>query len=194
MQTDGRVVEPCSRSTAAPEDEKPNRRTRWVPVTPVPSDAEHPPKAHLVRGVPQAQWCYRDESGQVLGYVYRFITSDGSKEVLPLSWCRHEVTGKCAWRWISFATRARSTVWIAWPIALMQRFWSPRARNAAMRLRKLCQTWSAYRGPVGVRRWTGRTGPSWPAVRWCFGRTATRRRTSIRRSCFRRILSRDGRP
>lgn len=91
-------------SPAAPEDEKPNRRTRWVPVTPVPADAEHPPKAHVVRGAPQAQWCYRDASGQVLGYIYRFVTSDGGKEVLPLSWCRHEVTGKGAWRWISFAT------------------------------------------------------------------------------------------
>lgn len=107
VQTDGKESSSrarCSTPAVAPEDEKPVRRTRWVPVTPVPSDAEHPPKAHLVRGVPQAQWCYRDESGQVLGYVYRFITSDGSKEVLPLSWCRHEVTGKCAWRWISFAT------------------------------------------------------------------------------------------
>ena len=88
----------------APESEKPSKRTLWVPVTPVPADAEHPPKAHVVRGAPQAQWCYRDASGQVLGYIYRFVTSDGGKEVLPLSWCRHEVTGKGAWRWISFAT------------------------------------------------------------------------------------------
>ena len=88
----------------APEPDKPSKRTLWVPVTPVPADAEHPPKAHVVRGAPQAQWCYRDASGQVLGYIYRFVTSDGGKEVLPLSWCRHEVTGKGAWRWISFAT------------------------------------------------------------------------------------------
>ncbi len=88
----------------APEPDKPSKRTLWVPVTPVPADAEHPPKAHVVRGAPQAQWCYRDAAGQVLGYIYRFVTSDGGKEVLPLSWCRHEVTGKGAWRWISFAT------------------------------------------------------------------------------------------
>lgn len=95
---------PPTASPPAAESEKPAKRTLWVPVTPVPVDAEHPPKAHVVRGLPQAQWCYRDASGQVLGYIYRFVTSDGGKEVLPLSWCRHEVTGKCAWRWISFAT------------------------------------------------------------------------------------------
>ena len=83
--------------------EKTTRRTLWVPVTPVPDDAEHPPKAHVVRGAPQATWCYRNAAGQVLGYIYRFVTSDGGKEVLPLSWCRHEVSGKTGWRWISFA-------------------------------------------------------------------------------------------
>ncbi len=87
---------------AAPAAENSAKRTLWVPVTPVPDDAEHPPKAHVVRGAPQAQWAYRDAAGQVIGYIYRFVTSDGGKEVLPLSWCRHETTGKTAWRWISF--------------------------------------------------------------------------------------------
>ena len=111
VQTDGKESSSrarCSTPAVAPEDESLTGVRDGSLVTPVPSDAEHPPKAHLVQGVPQAQWCYRDESGQVLGYVYRFITSDGSKEVLPLSWCRHEVTGKCAWRWISFATPPRA--------------------------------------------------------------------------------------
>lgn len=78
------------------------RRARWVPQLPVPDGIEEPPKAHLVRGIPQARWCYRNAAGEVLGYICRFTTSNGGKEVLPLTWCRHEVTGKTGWRWIAF--------------------------------------------------------------------------------------------
>lgn len=89
---------------AAPAEAKPDRKRRspWIPVLPAPDDAGDPPKAHTVRGKPERTWRYADAENRTLGYVYRFVTSDGGKEVLPLSWCRHEENGKHEWRWISF--------------------------------------------------------------------------------------------
>jgi len=81
-----------------PKEKKPG----WQPVLPVPDDAPPAPAAHEFRGIPAALWTYRDQAGQLLGYVGRFVTSDGGKEVLPLSFCRHDVTNKLAWRWLSF--------------------------------------------------------------------------------------------
>lgn len=91
---------PLPVAPAAPKEKK--RRSPWVPVLPVPVEAGEVPRAHPVRGMPQMQWCYRDAAGAALGHIFRFVTSDGGKEVLPLSWCRHEVSGKGEWRWISF--------------------------------------------------------------------------------------------
>lgn len=77
--------------------------SEWVPVHPVPDDAPEPPKAHAWRGVPQSVWRYLDAEGRLLGLVCRFVKSDGSKEVQPLSFCRHVETGACEWRWLAFA-------------------------------------------------------------------------------------------
>lgn len=96
----GSPVSPKPPISEPPPEKK--KRSPWVPVLPVPADAGEPPRAHPVRGIPQASWCYHDAAGAVLGYVFRFVTSDGGKEVLPLSCCRHEVSGKLDWRWISF--------------------------------------------------------------------------------------------
>lgn len=90
--------------TPAPAPAKPAPpRTWWVPVLPAPVDAPEPPKAHPVRGIPERVWTYLDGAGQVLGHVYRFRTSDGGKEVLPLVWARHEKTGGSEWHWMSWA-------------------------------------------------------------------------------------------
>lgn len=75
---------------------------RWVPILPAPNHAGDPPKAHIKRGLPEIAWCYRGAAGEVLGYVYRFKTSDGGKEVLPLVFARHAVTGAEEWRWMAF--------------------------------------------------------------------------------------------
>jgi hypothetical protein len=78
------------------------KRSIWTPVLPAPIDAPEPPKAHIKRGLPEQVWCYRDACGQVLGWVYRFNTSDGGKEVLPLVWARNEDTGALEWHWMAF--------------------------------------------------------------------------------------------
>lgn len=74
-------------------------RTAWMPVTPVPGDAPAAPVAHTHRGRYQQSWAYRDGAGQLLGYVCRFVTSDGGKDLIPLVWARNADTGRSEWRW-----------------------------------------------------------------------------------------------
>lgn len=77
-------------------------RTEWQPILPVPEGSPPPPAAHVIRGKPTAAWGYINQVGQLLGMVYRFVRSDGGKEVLPCVFARHPVTGAAEWRWISF--------------------------------------------------------------------------------------------
>lgn len=88
---------PAESAPAEPSQEKAKQPT-WVAMVPVPDDAPEPPKAHQFRGTPERVWTYRDAEGRLLGYVCRFRTSDGGKEVLPLTYCE-AVTGRRAWRW-----------------------------------------------------------------------------------------------
>lgn len=81
--------------------EKGKKRSPWMPTLPAPLDTPAP-LAHTKRGRPQMTWCYRNGEGQVLGHVYRFVTSDGGKELLPLVWATHGETGEQEWRWMVF--------------------------------------------------------------------------------------------
>lgn len=85
----------------APEKKLP--RTTWAAIVPVPADAPAAPAAHIKRGKPERTWAYRDQEGRLLGHVYRFKTSDGGKEILPLVWARDAETGKTDWRWLQWA-------------------------------------------------------------------------------------------
>lgn len=93
----------------APPAESPPKepRTWWVPLRPVPDDAPAPPQAHPNRGVPVRISTYREADGRVIGYVCRFVTSDGGKDDIPLVFARHEKSGKCDWRWMGFAEEKR---------------------------------------------------------------------------------------
>jgi hypothetical protein len=97
----GRSAVPAGSASvpAVPHEE---RRAPWVPILPAPADAPAPPKAHFKSGVPQKVWTYHDEAGRVLGHVYRFVKSDGGKEVLPCVWARHTESGAEEWRWMAF--------------------------------------------------------------------------------------------
>ncbi|MDR0251500.1 MAG: hypothetical protein LBI35_09405, partial [Burkholderiales bacterium] len=86
----------------APSPTSGKGKSEWEPVLPVPAHAGDPPKAHIKRGKPSAVWTYRDADGHVLGHVYRFVTSDGGKEILPCVWARHAVSGAEEWRWMAF--------------------------------------------------------------------------------------------
>lgn len=78
------------------------RKTSWVPELPVPVDAPEAPAAHEFRGIPERRWAYRGPVGELLGYVCRFVSSDGGKEIIPLTWCRNEKSGRPAWRWLQW--------------------------------------------------------------------------------------------
>ena len=80
-------------------------RSPWVPVVPVPESASSAPRAHPYRGLPDAVWTYRDKQGGLLGYVCRFTTSDGGKEITPLVYAQNtNAKGDTfAWRWMHFA-------------------------------------------------------------------------------------------
>lgn len=86
----------------SPKADEQKKRAEWEPILPVPDDAPPCPVAHIKRGKPSHTWTYRDAEGRLLGYTCRFETSDGGKEILPLTWCRHPETGALEWRWISF--------------------------------------------------------------------------------------------
>lgn len=84
----------------APAKEK--QRTPWTPIVPAPADAPAPPAAHYARGKPQKTWTYRDAEGRILGFVYRFVKSDGGKEILPVVWARNDATGATEWHWMQW--------------------------------------------------------------------------------------------
>jgi putative DNA primase/helicase len=70
----------------------------WHPLLPVPSGAPRAPASHHRHGKPTATWCYRDASGQVLGFVRRFDTPDG-KVFQPQTFGSRAPGAKPEWRW-----------------------------------------------------------------------------------------------
>jgi len=96
--------QPKSRSGGTDEKRPVDGRKKspWVQIMPVPDDAPEPPKAHYARGRPDVVYTYKNQDGLINGYVYRFVTSAGDKETLPVCFCQHPETGKRDWRWLSF--------------------------------------------------------------------------------------------
>lgn len=74
------------------------RRTMWRAVSPVPPQATAPDFKHWHYAEPEATWEYKFE-GVLYGYVARFRTSTGGKEVLPFTWCVDESDGRGTQRW-----------------------------------------------------------------------------------------------
>lgn len=99
-QSPNRTPAQAGKGVGAPAEKK--SRTPWEPLLPVPQDAGPPPKAHVVRGRPEASWEYRDVESQLLGVIYRFLRSDGGKEVLPCVYARNPDSGRKEWRWMAF--------------------------------------------------------------------------------------------
>ena len=74
------------------------RKSMWRALLPVPPNARTPDFKHFERGLPERTWEYRFE-GELHGYVCRFRTSDGGKEILPLTWCVDESDGRGLQKW-----------------------------------------------------------------------------------------------
>lgn len=85
-----------------PPAEPQKQKSSWRYIQPVPDVAPAAPVAHPVRGRPESHWVYLNEKGAVIGYVYRFKTSDGGKETIPLCFAEHTQTGRRDWRWMAF--------------------------------------------------------------------------------------------
>ena len=94
---------------------KPSRKHLWTPLVPVPRDAEEPDiegnrylNYMLQDGAKEvARYAYRDEAGNLKGYVFRIEKPDGSKLTPPLAYCQNE-TGFKVWRWQGFEKRNRT--------------------------------------------------------------------------------------
>jgi hypothetical protein len=84
---------PAKKSTSA---------VAWVQVVPVPDSAPEPPDKHPRHGKPSCVWIYRDNHGRVIGHIARFDKEDGSKEIIPLSYCRRQDGVGGSWKWKSF--------------------------------------------------------------------------------------------
>lgn len=76
-------------------------------IMPVPSHAPSPPdifRHHVagswVKRTVADRWAYRNEHGQLLGYVCRFNLPDGGKEVVPQVYSK--ANGKTSWQWKAF--------------------------------------------------------------------------------------------
>ena len=73
------------------------RRPRWHPIQPVPFNTPAILPPHRL-GHPSAVWDYPNAEGRLLFRVARFEPPDGSKQVIPLSWCGNG-EGSQEWRW-----------------------------------------------------------------------------------------------
>jgi len=83
-------------------ESKPSAASEWEPLAHAPDGCHEPDLNHYKHGTPAATWTYHTADGHRVGLICRFNLPDGSKEVLPITWCQH-VSGKQAWRWKSFA-------------------------------------------------------------------------------------------
>jgi putative DNA primase/helicase len=71
----------------------------WKQIPP-----QAPPReiAHFRHGKPAVIYQYRDTAGKLIGYTCRFHLEDGTKQVLPFTYCSNS-KGKSEWRWHGFA-------------------------------------------------------------------------------------------
>lgn len=88
-----------------PTDQAPpaKRSSTWRAIVPVPPTAPPADFRHFSRGEHDAAWEYRYE-GQLYGYVVRFRTSDGGKEIIPRTWCVDDgdSRGLQKWHWLQW--------------------------------------------------------------------------------------------
>lgn len=75
-------------------------------IMPAPADAPEPNFHHFRHGEPSHGWPYYDGKGGLLLFVCRFDHEDGTKDIVPLSYCDHPGKGKrWTWRGITGSTK-----------------------------------------------------------------------------------------
>ena len=81
-----------------PKQEFKDKIDDWKIIAPVPVWVEQPSFRHFNYGVPNDMWRYTNEKGLTMFYVCRFNMPDGSKEVLPFSYCTNGKQRKWMWK------------------------------------------------------------------------------------------------
>jgi len=85
------------------------KEATWTPIVPVPREVENPSIVgdpylnYMLKGGNKevSRHAYRDEAGNLKGYVFRIEKADGSKFTPPLAYCENE-KGFKAWKWQAF--------------------------------------------------------------------------------------------
>ncbi len=84
------------------------KNPQWIPCAVVPADAPDPPNSinrkidgEWIRHISSERWTYYNEHAEIIGHIHRIECGDNHKEILPQTWCIHQETGECAWRWQS---------------------------------------------------------------------------------------------
>ena len=101
------------------------RKSMWRPVVPVPEHAPPPDFKHWHYTSPHATWAYWRDA-VLYGHVARFTTSDGGKEVLPLTWCVDEGDDRGTMRWHWKQWEEPRPLYLAagalrgWPVVLVE--------------------------------------------------------------------------
>lgn len=91
---------------AEPPKAKPSSQSRpkseWRPVVPVPAFAPPADFKHWHRKPEdlEAHWEYKLD-GELFGYVVRYRTSDGGKDVMPLTWCEDLTDPRGTQKWVN---------------------------------------------------------------------------------------------
>ena len=150
----------------------------WKPIIPVPSHVEVPDiKAdkylnYMLKddATEASRHTYRDEAGNLKGYVFRIEKADGSKITPPLAWCENE-NGIKAWKWQAFEKENKTPYGIEKlaqspdkPILVVE---GEKTADAAQKLLPEYNvlTWGGGAGNVGKTNWeclAGREVIIWP--------------------------------
>lgn len=89
---------PATASAQRTDGGKAAPRTTWRPIVPVPATVPTPSLKHFERGMPEASWAYR-HGDDLLGYVARYRTSDGGKDIVPWTWCQDMGDDRALTKW-----------------------------------------------------------------------------------------------
>lgn len=151
-----------------PAEKPKSKKQQWVQVVPAPANIPPPPLRHFHYGEPEGRWLYEDAEGRVIGWIARFLKSEGGKEVMPCVWARKLETGDEAWKWLSFP-KPRPLyglpLLIAKPDARVSLVEGEKCADALRAIGALAITWPGGSKAVKHTDWTplaGRKVTIWP--------------------------------
>jgi putative DNA primase/helicase len=133
-----------------------SKSDEWTALPHAPEGCSEPDTTHYKHGKPSVTWTYKDTEGRRVGVICRFDTA-GGKEVMPITWCRHE-QGNEGWRWKAFAKPrplygAERIATTTNPVLIVE---GEKTADAAQRLlpHLTCVTWSGGSKAVELADWS----------------------------------------